>query len=374
MNKISNASESWLPVFWKRAGTLTIVTAMLAVAGCSTDNTEEQAAADYPSVNAVPEKPETVASLSDAREIEEGLRSDREKARYTDEALRADTAIQPPKAEPAVTQSAPVVKETPPPPAPKEPDVAAVPTEPVKEAPLAAPAEASTTPPPATAETSTAPAPPESMAPKSATEKTIAAAAPTPDTMTPDEGVNRVFEDRLNASSVTALPEGMKSTETDAAPASSAAPASRAAPAPVDNSPVVMTPPDGSRLIPNYAASDGRTPIETIYFAQGSHRIDAADREKLERIARTQMAAGGKLKVVGHASSRTRQMPETRHMIVNLNVSNARAAAVAEFLLKAGVAPGDLVIESVSDADPLINEPMPSAEAKNRRAEIFLLN
>ena len=371
MNKISNVSKSRLPLSWKRGGTLVLVAAMLAVAGCSTDNTEEQAAAEYPNVNAVPEKPETVASLTEAKEIEEGLRSDRDKARYTDETLRADTTTQPPKAEPKVTESAPVVKETPPP-APKEPVVAAVPTEPVKEAPLPAPV---------TDETKTAPAPPAGVAPESATEKTIAAAAPTPDTMTtPDrtsttvissQGVESTYEKQLAASAATRLPDGDSAASQPAA--SSTAPAQP--PAAASESPAVtLTPPDGGRVIPNYAASDGTTPIETIYFAQGSHRIDAADREKLERIARMQMAAGGKLKVVGHASSRTRQMAETKHMIVNLNVSQARAAAVAEFLLKAGVKPNDLVIESVSDADPLINERMPNAEAKNRRAEIFLLN
>lgn len=127
-------------------------------------------------------------------------------------------------------------------------------------------------------------------------------------------------------------------------------------------------------MIPNYAASDGSTPIETIYFAQGSHRISRTDRQLLDRIARTQKAAGGTLKIVGHASSRTREMSEARHMIVNLNVSQQRASAVAEYFIKAGIEPSDLLIESVSDTEPVIAEPMPSAEAKNRRVEIFLLN
>ncbi|MEX0582617.1 MAG: OmpA family protein, partial [Sneathiella sp.] len=67
-------------------------------------------------------------------------------------------------------------------------------------------------------------------------------------------------------------------------------------------------------------------------------------------------------------------MGEAEHKIVNLSASQARATAVADYLLKAGVAPARLVVESVSDTQPLVDEPMPNAEAKNRRTEIFLLN
>ena len=71
-----------------------LLLALLAGAACSTDNTEEQDAAEYPNVNKVPETPETVATLTEAQEIEEGLRADRDNARYTDEVLRADTSLQ----------------------------------------------------------------------------------------------------------------------------------------------------------------------------------------------------------------------------------------------------------------------------------------
>src|SRR5690606_33237640 len=77
---------------------------------------------------------------------------------------------------------------------------------------------------------------------------------------------------------------------------------------------------DSGRLIPNYAAADGRTPVETLYFAQGSSRLSAEDRAKLDRIARSQKAAGTTIRIVGHASSRTRDMPEAEHMMVNFNV------------------------------------------------------
>ncbi len=381
MKRISIALENRGSIVMRVALGATLALFLLAGAGCSTDNTEEQEAAEYPNLNKVPEKPETVAALAEADKIGEGLRADRENARYTDESLRADTSLQPPLARPEpkvetvttevsekITETAgtttvtETVKETVEEVKPAAPVVAKVEQEPVQKAPLAPPAVA---PEPKT----------ETPPPAPIREQVISgesAAKP---------AVESVFEQQLAAQNATRLPEGVAAdgsgtaTATATASSSATAPAT-AAPAASGSEQITLRPPanDGGRTIPNYAASDGTTPIETIYFAQGSHRINGEDRVKLDRIARTQMAAGGTLKIVGHASSRTREMAEEKHMIVNLNVSQQRAAAIAEYFIRAGVAPTDLVIESVSDTEPRISEPMPSAEAMNRRAEIFLLN
>lgn len=361
-----------------------LLLALLAGTACSTDNTDEQEAAEYPNLNKVPEKPETVASLAEAKEIEEGLRADRDKARYTDETLRADTSLQPPLAtppKPAVeevkTESVTEVTETTKADGSEtvtettteiveekaaeaaEPDVAAVAQEKVTETPLPAPEVAA-----ATTDETSASAP---MRDKVISGETA-----------PKPAVASVYEQQLAAQNATRLPDTISTNgESNAASAGSTA-STEAAPAssPSSDSSVALNRPstDDGRVIQNYAASDGSSPIETIYFAQGSYRISAADKAKLDRIARTQMAAGGTLKIVGHASSRTRDMSEARHMIVNFNVSQQRASKIAEYFIEAGVEPSNLLVESVSDAEPLISEPMPSAEAKNRRAEIFLLN
>ncbi|MZR31002.1 OmpA family protein [Sneathiella litorea] len=353
-----------------------LLLAVLAGAGCSTDNTEEEDAAEYPNLNTVPEKPESVASLAEAQKIEEGLRADRDNARYSEETLRADTSLQPPlaappkpvvedvKTEAVVTETVTeVIKEKAP--EPEMPEVAAVAQEPVTETPL---------PDPSVAESASEAAPAASPVREQVISGEAAQKPP----------VTSVFERQLAAQNATRLPDTISATGTSSAAPDTAAPAATASSAPASSTSsssssggsVSLTPPlnDGGRTIPNYAASDGSSPIETIYFAQGSHRISSADRVKLDRIARAQIAAGGTLKIVGHASSRTREMSEERHMIVNLNASQARAAAIAQYFIKAGVSSADLVIESVSDAEPRVAEPMPSAEAMNRRAEIFLLN
>ena len=364
-----------------------LLLAVLAGAACSTDNTEEQEAAEYPNVNAVPEKPETVATLTEAEQIEEGLRADRDNARYTDEALRADTSLQPALPKPqkpvveeqeTVTEKVTVTEEA------TSDTVTETVTEKVEEKAAEAPAVAAA----AQEKVTEAPLPAPSVA--EAPQDTTPAPAPVREQIISGETASKppvesVFEQQLAAQNATRLPDGINADGSGRATASAPAASSSSSSGGVPTSSVstaessgsvTLTPPsdDGGRVIPNYAASDGSTPIETIYFAQGSSRISAADRAKLDRIARAQKAAGGTLKVVGHASSRTREMSEAKHMIVNLNASQQRASAIAEYFIKAGVAPSDLLVESVSDTQPIIAEPMPSAEAKNRRAEIFLLN
>ena len=352
-----------------------LAVALLAGAGCSTDNTEEQEAAEYPNLNTVPEKPETVASLAEADKIGEGLRADRDKARYTDENLRADTSVQPPLApppapEPAASETETVtetvtetateatetiqetVEET------TEPVVAAVPQEPVQQENLTPPAEG---------------AEPKEQAPSEAAPDRESTQEETT-TVISSEGVREttvagIYEQQLAASAASRLPDGMSAE-------ASAGGNSGSDPAPSRDEAPRLSPPseDGGRVIPNYAAASGTTPVETLYFSQGSSRLGAADRTKLDRIARAQKAADSTIRIVGHASSRTREMPEERHMMVNFGVSQARAAAVAEYFLNAGITADSLIVESVSDSEPVATEPMPSAEARNRRVEIFILN
>ena len=81
---------------------------------------------------------------------------------------------------------------------------------------------------------------------------------------------------------------------------------------------------------------------------------------------------GGILRVVGHASSRTRDVDPLHHRLVNFRLSLARAQAVANALTRMGVPARDIVVEARADNEPLYYEFMPSGEAGNRRAEIYL--
>ncbi|GAB5467876.1 MAG: hypothetical protein Kilf2KO_09060 [Rhodospirillales bacterium] len=112
--------------------------------------------------------------------------------------------------------------------------------------------------------------------------------------------------------------------------------------------------------------------VAVIYFANGSDRLDGRDVSVLREVAAIQRQYGGILRVVGHASARTATLPQERHQLVNLNISFDRAESVGQSLQRAGVPAGALVLEGVSDRQPVYHEFMPTGEAGNRRAEIFL--
>ncbi|MGD1935402.1 MAG: OmpA family protein [Candidatus Phaeomarinobacter sp.] len=110
-----------------------------------------------------------------------------------------------------------------------------------------------------------------------------------------------------------------------------------------------------------------------IYFGHGSAGLSSADRGQIAEIAALQKKrGGGAVRVVGHASSRTNNLPVDAHLLANFDMSMDRANAVANELMRKGVAASDLVIEAVGDRSPEYYESMPAGEAGNRRAEIFL--
>ena len=110
-----------------------------------------------------------------------------------------------------------------------------------------------------------------------------------------------------------------------------------------------------------------------INFGHGSHQLSAADQRFLSKIASEVKKTGALVRVVGHASMRTRDMDELKHTLANFNVSVKRAEAVASFLIASGVKAEKLIVDAVGDSQPLNYESMPSEERANRRAEIFIL-
>lgn len=110
-----------------------------------------------------------------------------------------------------------------------------------------------------------------------------------------------------------------------------------------------------------------------INFGHGSFQLSAADRSFLSKIASEVKKTGASVRVVGHASMRTRDMDELKHTLANFNISVKRAEAVASFLISSGVRAEKLIVDAVGDSQPLNYESMPSEERANRRAEIFIL-
>lgn len=119
-------------------------------------------------------------------------------------------------------------------------------------------------------------------------------------------------------------------------------------------------------------AAGGGVRVATIQFANGSAKLTASDRRILAGVRQLQRERGGRIHIVGHASSRTRTMDPVRHKMVNFNVSVARANIIARELLRMGFKKEQIVVDAVSDTEPVFFEFMPTGEAGNRRAEIYL--
>ena len=110
-----------------------------------------------------------------------------------------------------------------------------------------------------------------------------------------------------------------------------------------------------------------------INFNHGSYKLSMSDRRLLLKIALEARDSEAFVRVVGHASMRTRDMNELKHTLANFNISVKRAEAVAAFLIANGVKAEKLIVDAVGDSQPLNHESMPAEERANRRAEIFLL-
>ena len=119
------------------------------------------------------------------------------------------------------------------------------------------------------------------------------------------------------------------------------------------------------------ALPPGATKVATILFPKGSANLDARDRRILNDVFRLHRQRGGKMRVIGHASRRTRNLDPATHKMVNYRISVARADSVARELIRRGVRADEISVDARADSEPIYYEIMPSGEAGNRRAEIY---
>ena len=136
---------------------------------------------------------------------------------------------------------------------------------------------------------------------------------------------------------------------------------------------------DGTMIISSaapasFGASAGISggPALMVLFTHGGSRLGAKSRRDIKALAANLKAYSGYVRIVGHASHRTGNMSQARHVRANFNVSVDRANAVARELLRGGVPSERLIVEAVADTQPRYYETMPGGEAENRRVEIFL--
>ncbi|MFQ6016826.1 MAG: OmpA family protein [Kiloniellaceae bacterium] len=124
---------------------------------------------------------------------------------------------------------------------------------------------------------------------------------------------------------------------------------------------------------PGAGGLPGRTElVGVVYFAHGSAALDANDRRVLRDIVTLHRQRGGSIRVVGHASARTAVVDALRHSVANFEMSWQRANAVAAALVELGAERDKVRAEARSDSQPVYHEFMPTGEAGNRRAEVFL--
>jgi len=325
-NGLNKMSRGWLPVV-----------AILALSGCSDiglgglfgddapapqtaseqnlrDRADtEQANAensDTPSLTSVPNRP-AAGSTANRNRVVEGLISDRDNARYTDEAIRLQGSTRPAAASQAAAAPAPAAASTGP------------------QIRKALPGDTTAT-----------------------------ASRPT---LAPATGTGQIRQ-QLPSSGGPQIRQALPQV-------------ANAGPAPSSSQSVVvdMSALGGGGYAPVSAQISREAQVATIQFGRSSSRLDARDQQLINAVATAQRQNGGNVLVVGHASSRTQQLPKDRYEVANFQVSFARANAVAQALIRAGVSADRVTVEAVSDGQPIYSEAMPTGEAGNRRAEIYFL-
>lgn len=110
----------------------------------------------------------------------------------------------------------------------------------------------------------------------------------------------------------------------------------------------------------------------TVNFGTGSSSISSIDRKKLREVVNSFKSYNANIKVIGHASKRTKDMGLQEREKINLNISVDRAKAVASLLSKFGIPKERLDVVAMSDKQPIAEEYMPSGEKENQRVEIYI--
>jgi outer membrane protein OmpA-like peptidoglycan-associated protein len=127
-----------------------------------------------------------------------------------------------------------------------------------------------------------------------------------------------------------------------------------------------------SAPVPGPLSLDPASQVAIVTFDQGSAKLTGTAKRIIREVAEMQRKRGGRLHIVGHSSSWTRDMNLARHNMINFGLSLDRANVVARELLQLGITGHDLSIGAMSDSRPLFFEVMPSGEAGNRRVELYL--
>jgi outer membrane protein OmpA-like peptidoglycan-associated protein len=381
--------------------------------------TSDQDVGTTPDLASLPARPAPTATPGDRQQAAQSLASDGAQARYSGDALRGGTeaAAPPPAASEAASTAAQRILS-----APDAPSTEAT-SKAVDAPPTASPTateEPPTASPAAPPQAAAAPAPEPSQAPATGAQAAVAANAPVRTAAMPSATATPVGPSAGAVRGEPAVPANTPmrngGTMVAAAPQSDAALGFKPSSAPpldpsvsrfvsapivsryrqtaslagVPTAPAVPAVPSkaggGSNddVVANLdpasgaarvaAINGGVAPTAVIYFGGDGAALSKAAHAQVRAAVAAFKAGGGqgRVRVVGHASSRTANMSVEKHLETIFAKSQARANAVAQDLIRQGVPADKVLVDAVGDSQPVYYESMPKGEAGNRRAEIFV--
>jgi outer membrane protein OmpA-like peptidoglycan-associated protein len=378
--------------------------------GGSGPSDTESSPGETPDLAAIPDRPTPTSTADEQQQVTTSLAADRSRAKYSSDALRGGTepAAAPPPPPSTVAANDIVVPQSPPPstPAPEpaasdsqdsSPTVdasaqaAAPPPPAATELPPAAPAATNmeATAPEATSEPSYAPpaAPAYRPAPALAmVSPSDAALGFKPSTAPPlDPSVAQFVPPPIiaryeqTASAVGPSPRmAAIAAPTERMRASAGSRGGMGGPETMSGAVVAnldaLQPQSPAVQAAVYANAQGLPPASVVLFPGDGTLLNAEARAQVRAAVAAFRQSGrqGYIRIVGHASSRTSNMPLERHMELIFNKSQDRANAVAKEIIREGVPANRVLVEAVGDSQPVYYESMPQGEAGNRRAEIFV--
>ena len=121
-------------------------------------------------------------------------------------------------------------------------------------------------------------------------------------------------------------------------------------------------------------AEDAQRSVITLgadaLFVAGTAQLQAAQRERLARVAKALAGLPGRVEVLGHTDD---QAVESLRFPSNWHLSRERAQAVLAALADAGVPLQRLRAEGRAETEPRVPNDGPGGRARNRRIEVLLL-
>ena len=122
---------------------------------------------------------------------------------------------------------------------------------------------------------------------------------------------------------------------------------------------------------PPTAYAGGPLQVAVIQFSQGSSGLNGEDLAVIRDVARIHRRNGGMVYIYAHASHDAYASSVPRRRAGNLDVSVKRGTNIANALIRAGVPRNAIVMEALSDEEPIYTTATARGIAANRRAEIF---